>query len=78
MYKYIYFFTINYKIVKLFLLMKEQMKLSPVLSGLELCNTIQMQNIFWYRLYFTNLFSVNDFTLPQNRGMHLKSRNYTF
>lgn len=46
MYKYIYFFTINYKIVKLFLLMKEQMKLSPVLSGLELCNTIQMQNIF--------------------------------
>lgn len=78
MYKYIYIFTINYKIVKLFLLMKEQMKLSPVLSGLELCNTIQMQNVFWYRLYFTNLFSVNDFTLPQNRGMHLKSRNYTF
>jgi len=78
MYKYIYFFTVNYKIVQLFLLMKVQMKLSPVLSGLELCNTIQMQNIFWYRLYFTNLFSVNDFTLPQNGGMHLKSRNYTF
>ena len=47
MYKIIYFFTINYKIVKLFTLMKEQMKLSQGLSGLELCKTIQMQNIFW-------------------------------
>ena len=45
MYKYIYFFTANYKIVQLFLLMKVQMKLSPVLSGLELCNNSNEKHI---------------------------------